>query len=180
MLFSLVMDRSQGWINMGSNEICIASLLDLELDPELDWELIDYGEEFWSLWETLPTWATRTYLQMPQKQRESDIAKPKCKREEEWEKEKEDRRRREQRTRKLVKLLIKALLYLQRCQQVLLSVLIDTSATPPVWKKRLKSISICMPWCIPPALIILWSVVWMFRPGANGRCGQQGIPHVVS
>jgi hypothetical protein len=37
-----------------------------------------------------------------------------------------------------------------------------------VWKKRLKSTSVCMPWSIAPALLVLWSVVWMFRPASNG------------
>ncbi|KAJ2973957.1 hypothetical protein NUW58_g8811 [Xylaria curta] len=37
----------------------------------------------------------------------------------------------------------------------------------PVWKKRMKSALISMPWAIPPALLVLWSVVWMFRPTAN-------------
>jgi hypothetical protein len=32
-----------------------------------------------------------------------------------------------------------------------------------VWvKKRFKSTSVSMPWSIPPALLVLWSVVWMF------------------
>ena len=184
----MAMYHSQIWAIVGSIEACNTPLIDLELA----WELIDYPEELQersrSLWETSPTWATGTYLRIQQEQMRSDekltraewmisdITKPKWKREEGWEKEKEDRRRREQRTRKLVKLLVKALLYLQWCQQVLLSALIDTSATPPVWKKRLKSISICMPWCIPPALIILWSVVWMFRPGTSGKWPTRNPP----
>ncbi len=160
------------------------SLLDLELDQELDLELLDYGEmlqaHLYYLQQT-PAWDPSTYLQMQQEQtrseeklttpewRISDITKPEWKRPEGWEKEQKDRRRYEQRMRKLVKLLIKALLYLQWYKQVLLSALNDISVTPPLWKKRLKSISICMPWCIPPALIILWGVVWMFRPGTEGR-----------
>ncbi|KEZ46628.1 hypothetical protein SAPIO_CDS0453 [Scedosporium apiospermum] len=30
------------------------------------------------------------------------------------------------------------------------------------FKKRFKSVSVSMPWSIPPALLVLWSVVWMF------------------
>ncbi|KAI3319845.1 hypothetical protein HD806DRAFT_508120 [Xylariaceae sp. AK1471] len=31
----------------------------------------------------------------------------------------------------------------------------------PWVKKRMKSVSACMPWTIPPILLVLWSVVWM-------------------
>lgn len=33
------------------------------------------------------------------------------------------------------------------------------------WKKRLKSVSVSMPWTIAPTLLVLWSVVWMFYYG---------------
>ncbi|CAI4212881.1 unnamed protein product [Parascedosporium putredinis] len=40
-----------------------------------------------------------------------------------------------------------------------------TYSTVATWvKKRLKSASVSMPWNIPPALLVLWSVVWMFAP----------------
>src|SRR5256885_10298725 len=46
-------------------------------------------------------------------------------------------------------------------QSILLITLSHASLRVPVWKRRLKSISVCMPWTIPPALLVLWSVVWM-------------------
>ncbi|KAI8623579.1 hypothetical protein F5Y19DRAFT_369913 [Xylariaceae sp. FL1651] len=44
---------------------------------------------------------------------------------------------------------------------IFLMVLLANAST--VWvKKRFKSVSVSMPWSIPPALLVLWSVVWMF------------------
>jgi hypothetical protein len=55
-------------------------------------------------------------------------------------------------------------------QCILLAILSPASMRVPVWKRRLKSVSVCMPWAIPPALLVLWSVVWMFRPTPDGAC----------
>lgn len=42
-----------------------------------------------------------------------------------------------------------------------ISLVLITTLTTYV-KKRLKSVSASMPWTIPPVLLVLWSVVWMF------------------
>jgi hypothetical protein len=48
-------------------------------------------------------------------------------------------------------------------QQMLRMATGRASLALPEWKKRTKGVSICMPWTIPPALLVLWSVVWMFN-----------------
>jgi hypothetical protein len=74
------------------------------------------------------------------------------------EKRREEERRREEKERRAALSLLKLLQWVsslmrQPCFVVSLA---------PWTKKRMKSVSASMPWTIAPALLVLWSVVWMF------------------
>jgi hypothetical protein len=43
-----------------------------------------------------------------------------------------------------------------------ISFFVSFSEGIPWVRKRMKSVSACMPWTIPPVLLVLWSVVWMY------------------
>lgn len=54
----------------------------------------------------------------------------------------------------------------------LLIALSRASLIVPVWRKRLKGVSVCAPWTIPVTLLVLWSVVWMFRGPLDDTTGK--------
>ncbi|KAN0098848.1 hypothetical protein V8E51_014511 [Hyaloscypha variabilis] len=75
-----------------------------------------------------------------------------------WEEEKERREEENRAARLFLLMILQWISFLKRQTCFIVSF----SKRVPWAKKRMKSVSASMPWTIAPALLVLWSVVWMF------------------
>ncbi|PMD41782.1 hypothetical protein L207DRAFT_511569 [Hyaloscypha variabilis F] len=75
-----------------------------------------------------------------------------------WEEDKEMREEEKRAGRLFLLMILQWISFLKRQTCFIVSF----SKRVPWAKKRMKSVSASMPWTIAPALLVLWSVVWMF------------------